>query len=88
MRSRDGETWEVGTDVDGNRLIIDRIVVDGVIVYGVCDSGIYEVDKQTNTWKQITAELPHTATAFALDSRTFYIGTKQNGVFRFQRNDL
>ena len=88
MRSQDGETWEVVTDVDGNELIMDQIVVDGVIVYGVCDSGIYETDKQTNTWKQITAELPHTATAFALDSRTFYIGTKQNGVFRFQRDDL
>jgi len=88
MHSRDGETWEVGTDVDGNRLIMDRIVVDGVIVYGVCDSGIYEIDKQTSTWKRITAELPHTATAFALDSRTFYIGTEQNGVFRFQRDGL
>ena len=88
MHSRDGETWEVVTDVDGNRLIMDRIVVDGVIVYGVCDRGIYEVDKQTNTWKQITAELPHTATAFAVDGRTFYIGTKQNGVFRFQRDNL
>ena len=88
MHSRDGETWEAGTDVDGNRLIMDRIVVDGVIVYGVCDSGIYEVDKQTNTWKQITAKLPHTATALAVDGRTFYIGTEQNGVFRFQRDDL
>ena len=87
MHSRDGETWEVGTDVDGNRLIMDRIVVDGVIVYGVCDSGIYEMDKQTSTWKQITADLPHPATAFAIDSRTFYIGTKQNGVFRFQRDN-
>ena len=88
MRSRDGETWEVGTDGDGNRLIMDRIVVDGVIVYGACDRGLYEADKQTNTWKQITAELPHTATAFAVEGRTFYIGTQQNGVFRFQRDDL
>ena len=88
MHSRDGETWEVGTDGDGNRLIMDRIVVDGVIVYGVCDSGLYEADKQTNTWKQIAAELPHTATAFAVDGRTFYIGTNQNGVFRFQRDNL
>ena len=88
MHSRDDEAWEVGTDVDGNRLIMDQIVVDGVIVYGVCDSGIYEADKQTNTWKQIAAELPHTAAAFAIDGQNFYIGTNQNGVFRFQRNDL
>ena len=88
MRSRDGETWDVVTDIDSNRLIMDRIVVDGMIVYGACDSGIYEIDKQTSTWKQISADLPHTATSFAVDDRTFYIGTKQNGVFRFQRNDL
>ena len=88
MRSRDGETWDVGTDGDGNRLIMDRIVVDGVIIYGVCDRGIYEADKQTNTWKQIAAKLPHTATAFAVEGRTFYIGTNQNGVFRFQHHDL
>ncbi len=87
MRSLDGEAWEAVPDVDGNRQLMDQIVVDGVMVYGVCDSGIYEVDKQTNRWKQIIAELPHTATAFAVDGRTFYIGTKQNGVFRFQRNN-
>ena len=87
MRSRGGEVWEVVTDIDGNRLIMDRIAIDGVLVYGVCDSGIYEVDSQTNAWKRITAELPHTATAFAVEGRTFYIGTKQNGVFRFQRDD-
>ena len=88
MRSRDGETWEAVIDLDGNRLIMDGIVVNDATVYGVCDSGIYEVDKQTNAWKQIIAELPHTATAFAIEGRTFYIGTKQNGVFRFQRDDL
>ena len=84
MRSHDGETWHVLTDADGNRLIIDRIAVDGTTVYGVCDSGVYRVDNQTGTWKQITPKLPHTATAFAVDGDTFYIGTKQNGVLRFQ----
>ncbi len=87
MRSRDGETWEVVTDIEGNRLIMDGIVVDDATVYGVCESGIYEVNKQANAWKQIIAELPHTATAFAIEGRTFYIGTKQNGVFRFQHNN-
>ncbi len=87
MRSRDGEAWDVVTDLEGNRLIMDQITVDGATAYGVCDSGIYAADTQTNTWKQIAAELPHTATAFAIEGRTFYIGTKQNGVFRFQHND-
>ena len=86
MRSRDGETWHALTDADGNRLIMDRIAVNGMTTYGAHDSGIYQVDNQTNTWKQITPELPHTATSFAIDGDTFYIGTRQNGVLRFQRD--
>ena len=84
--SRDGETWHGLTDVDGNRLIMDRIAVEGTTAYGVCDSGVYQVDNQTNTWKQIIPELPHTAISFAVDGNMFYIGTKQNGVLRFQRD--
>ena len=86
MHSNDGETWHALTDADGNRLIMDRIAVDGATTYGVRDSGVYEADNQTNTWKQIATELPHTATAFAIDGNTFYIGTKQNGVLRFPRD--
>ena len=86
MRSSNGETWHVVTDTDGNRLIMDRITVDGTTAYGVHDSGVYQIDNQTGTWKQIAPELPHTATAFAIDGDTFYIGTKQNGVLRFQRD--
>ena len=84
--SRDGETWHELTDVDGDRLIMDRIAVEGITAYGVCDSGVYQVDTQTNTWKQIIPELPHTPISFAIDGDTFYIGTKQNGVLRFQRD--
>ena len=86
MYSNDGETWHVLTDADGNRLIMDRIAIEGITAYGVADSGVYQVDTQTSAWQQIVSELPHTATSFAIDSDTFYIGTKQNGVFRFQRN--
>ncbi len=88
MSSRDGETWQTWhdlTDADCNVLFIDRIAVDGETAYGVCDSGIYQADNQTNTWKQVIPELPHTATSLAVDGNTFYIGTRQNGVYRFQR---
>ena len=87
MRSNDGEAWHVATDTDGNRLLMDRIAVVGASVYGVCDIGVYQVDNQANAWKQIAPELPHTATSFAVDGDTFYIGTKQNGVLRLQRDD-
>ncbi|MCY3743039.1 MAG: sigma-70 family RNA polymerase sigma factor [Candidatus Poribacteria bacterium] len=87
MRSNDGEAWHVLTDADGNRLIMDRIAVVGASAYGVCDSGVYQVDNPKNAWKQITPELPHTATALAIDGDMIYIGTKQNGVLRLQRDD-
>ncbi len=87
MHSSDGETWHVLTDTDDKRLIMDRIAVDGATAYGVADSGVYQVDTRTNAWKQVVSELPHTATSFAIDGNTFYIGTKQSGVFRFQRNN-
>lgn len=87
MSSRDGETWHVLTDVDGNRPVMDRITVDGMAAYGVCNGGVYRLDNETNTWEQIAPELPHTATSFAVNSNTFYIGTQQNGVLRFQRDD-
>lgn len=87
MCSRDGETWHVLTDVDGKRLVMDRISVDGVTAYGVCDNGVYQVDYYTSTWESITSKLPYTATAFAVADDTFYIGTTQNGVLRFQRDN-
>jgi len=86
MRSNDGETWHTLTDADRNRLIMDRIAVNSASAYGVRDSGVYQVDHQTGTWAQITPELPHTATSFAIDGDIFYIGTKQSGVLRFQLN--
>ncbi|MDE0315259.1 MAG: sigma-70 family RNA polymerase sigma factor [Candidatus Poribacteria bacterium] len=85
MSSHDGETWHDLTDDNGNVILIDYIAVDGETAYGVCDSGIYQADKQTNTLKQIVSELPHMATSLAVDGNTFYIGTRQNGVYRFQR---
>lgn len=85
--SRDGETWHVPTDADGKRLVMNRIAVDGVMAYGVCDNGVYQVDHYANTWEPITSELPYTATAFAVADDTFYIGTTQNGVLRFQRDN-
>ena len=87
MSSADGETWHILTDANRNRLVMDRMAVKGAMAYGACDSGVYLVDNQANTWKQITPELPHTATSFAIEGDTFYIGTKQNGVLRFQRHD-
>ena len=85
MGSLNGEVWHALTDTNGKTLLMDRIAADGSTLYGVCDSGVYQIDDQTGTWKQIAPVAPHAATSLAVDSDTFYIGTKQNGVFRLQR---
>ena len=87
MSSLNGEVWHALTDTDGNTRLIDRIATDGSTLYGVCDSGVYRVDDQTSTWKQLAPEAPYTAISLVVDDNTLYIGTEHSGVIRFQRDD-
>ena len=87
MRSLDGEIWHALTDTDGNPRLIDQIATDGSILYGVYDSGVYQVDDQTSTWKQVASETPYAVTSLGVDGRTLYIGTEHSGVFRFHRDN-
>ena len=87
MRSLDGEIWHALTDTDGNTLLMDRITTDGSILYGVCDSGVYQVGDQKDTWRQVAPKAPYTATSLAIDGNTLYIGTEHSGVFRFQHDN-
>ena len=87
MSSINGEVWHALTDTDGNTLLINRIATDGSTLYGVCDSGVYRVDDQTGTWKQVASKAPYTAISLAIDGNMFYIGTEHSGVLRFQRDD-
>lgn len=84
MRSLNGEIWYALTNADGNTLVIGRITSEGSTLYGVCSSGVYQVDNQTDTWKQVASEAPYTATSLAVDRNTLYIGTEHSGVLRFQ----
>ena len=87
IRSLDGEIWHALTDTEVSTLLIDHIATDGSILYGVCDSGVYQVDDQTGTWKQIASEVPYMATSLVINGRTLYIGTKHSGVLRFQHGN-
>ena len=87
MLSHNGEIWRALTDTDGCPLLMDRIATDGSTLYGVCRSGVYQVDTPTNTWQQIAPEMPYAATSLAVDRNTLYVGTKHNGIFRFQRDN-
>lgn len=85
MNSYDATTWHALGDTDGHILTMNRIATDGSRLYGVCDTGVYQVNNHTNTWRQITSEVPSTTvTSLAATGGTLYIGTEDNGVFRLQ----
>ena len=82
ISSHDGINWNAPTDTDGNRPLMARIAVDGDKVYGVGNQGVYHIN--TDTWIQISSEIPYKVTAFAVDHGIFYIGTRHRGVLRLQ----
>lgn len=53
--------------------------------FTVCDTGVYQVNNHTNTWRQMISEVPSTTvTSLAATGGALYIGTENNGVFRLQ----
>ena len=84
MTSPDGINWNALTDAEGHQVPITRIAVDRDKVYGVCNQDVYRRDTQTDTWVQISSEIPYKVTAFAVDRGIFYIGTRHRGVLRLQ----
>jgi RNA polymerase sigma factor (sigma-70 family) len=85
MNSYDDTIWYAVSDTDRHILVMNRIATDGSTLYGVCDTGVYQVNNHTNTWRQITSEVPSTTvTSLATTGGTLYIGTEDNGVFRLQ----
>ena len=85
MNSYDDTIWYAVNDIDGHILAMNRIATDGSRLYGVCDTGVYQVNNHTNTWRQMTSEVPSTTvTSLAATGGTLYIGTEDNGVFRLQ----
>ena len=84
MRSHDSEKWCALTDTDGFTLLMDRVATDGSTLYGVCSSDVYQVDTQTNVWRQITPEMSYSATSLAVIREILYVGTKHNGIFYFR----
>ena len=87
--SRDGTDWHKTTDVDGEMLVINTFAMDGTTVYGISDihahpaRHVYQLKKDTSTWKQVTPEIPNRVTSLVVEGKTLYIGTIGRGVLRF-----
>ena len=84
FNSIDGVVWRAITDKAGETVIIKSLATAGAAVYGANDDGIYHLEKETRTWEQIVPEIPDTITSLVVDEDTFYVGTEQRGVLRFE----
>ena len=84
--AKDGVISDVLTDETGEHIIIKSLSTIGNSVYGANDGGIYHLQGETNTWKQIAPEISGIVTSLVVDEDMFYVGTERRGVLRFERS--
>ena len=85
LSSSDGTKWNIITDLDGQKLMIDRFALDDTILYAVSSSknaqgGVYRLTSKDNTWERITPEIPDDATSIAVANGILYVGTENSGL--------
>ena len=81
--SSDGANWRAATDAEGNPLVVEKFAVEGTTVYGTTGQYVYQLKENSDTWKQVTPEIPDSVLSFVVDSNTLYVGTSSSGVLRF-----
>ena len=87
FNSKDGVISDVLTDETGEHIIIKSLSTIGNSVYGANDEGIYHLQGETNTWKQIAPEISGIVTSLVVDENMFYVGTERRGILRFERSE-
>ena len=85
--SSDGKQWHAITDAAGMSLIIERLAVDGTTLYGVSKTGVYRLENENDTWKQVVSEVPERVTSLAVDRNVLYVGTWSSGVLHFNLSE-
>ncbi len=83
VRSSNGTDWHAFTDVEGTSHVVDKLAVDGTMVYGQTGQNIYQLNRDLDTWQQVTPDIPSPVTCFDVDGNTLYVGTLGSGVLRF-----
>ena len=81
--SGDGIHWHTATDTEGNILVVDRLAVEGTTIYGQSEQHVYRLKENSNTWKQVTPEIPSVVSSLVVDGNMLYVGTFNRGVLRF-----
>ena len=83
VRSSNGTDWHILTDAESRLLVVNRFAVNGEKVYCQSDQKIYQLKNDSDTWQQVTSEIPYPVTCLDVDGRTLYVGTSGRGVLRF-----
>lgn len=84
LNSQDGVVWNIITDKMGAPVLIKSLTTAGRFIYGANDTGIYRLQRDTCTWKQVAPEILGVVTSLAVDDDMFYVGTERRGVLRFK----
>ena len=56
-------------------------------VYGVSKTGIYRLENENGTWKQVASEVPERVSSLAVDRNVLYVGTQNSGVLHFNLDE-
>ena len=81
--SNDGTRWHAATNAEGETLVMEKLAVDGATVYGTTGRSVHQLKENSDTWKQVTPEIPDSAFSLAVDDNILYVGTSSSGVLRF-----
>ena len=87
IRSNNGTDWHIPTDIEGTPLVVDRFAVDGTTVYGTAKRKVYQLKEDSNTWQQVTPEIPYPVNCLDIDGSILYVGTNGRGVLRFSLDE-
>ena len=85
--SSDGKQWHTITDAAGTSLIMEHLAVDGTTLYGISKTGVYRLENENDTWKQLVSEAPERVSSLAVDGNVLYVGTWNNGVLYFNLDE-
>ena len=83
LYSINGTDWHATIDTEDTPIVIKRFTVDGTTVYGVVGQQVYELQQNSDTWKQMTPEIPSPISSLTVANNTLYVGTFGHGVLRF-----
>ena len=81
--SSDGMHWHATSYTEDIPLVIDRFAVHATSVFGATEKHVYQLEPNSNVWKQVTPEVPSLITSLAVESNVLYVGTSDSGVMRY-----